>query len=68
MKYIWSLFLFPLLIILALSFLVGIVVFVIDVFRWSKRPEKFEDISKIIGKDNKNEIKEVKSNINDDIF
>lgn len=68
MKYIWSLFLFPLLIILALSFLVGIVVFVIDVFRWSKRPEKFEDISKTIGKDNKNEIKEVKSDINDDIF
>ena len=49
MQYIWGLFLFPLLIVLAISFLVGCLGFFMDIAKWSKKPERFEDISKDIG-------------------
>lgn len=55
MQYIWGLFLFPLLIILCISFVVGCVGFFVDVIKWSKRPERFDDISKDIGGINKDE-------------
>lgn len=59
MEYVWSLFLFPLLIILVVSFVVGVVVFIVDVIRWSKRPEKFEDISKDIVTETKEDIENI---------
>ena len=49
MQYIWGLFLFPILIIFAISFIIGCIGFFIDIIKWSKRPERFEDISKDIG-------------------
>lgn len=50
MKAIFSLFVLGLLVILGFSALVGAVMFCVDVWKWSKRPEKFttmeEDLEK----------------------
>jgi hypothetical protein len=49
-KEIFSLFVLGMLIILGFSAIVGAVMFCVDIWKWSKRPEKFttmeEDLSK----------------------
>lgn len=44
MVYVYTFFLLPMLIIFAISMVVGAVMFCIDIWKWSKRPEKFTDI------------------------
>lgn len=43
--------LFMLLIILGFSALVGTVMFCLDIWKWSKRPEKFESFEKDLSND-----------------
>lgn len=54
MKEAFSLFVLGMLLILGISALVGIIMFVVDVLKWSKRPEKIttmeEDLSKQVVK------------------
>lgn len=64
MKEILSLFVLGMLFILGISSIVGAVMFIVDVWKWSKRPEKFttmeEDLSKhtnnVVHQNNINEI------------
>lgn len=65
MEYLYTFFLLPMLVIFAISMLVGAVMFCVDVWKWSKRPEKFTDIHDDLKSTNSNT--ENKVNI-DDIF
>lgn len=57
MSFICSLFLLVILIIFVFSFVLAAVMFVIDILKFSKRPERFEtidkDLNKIVEKEEK---------------
>lgn len=71
MVYIYTFFLLPMLIIFAISMVVGVVMFCLDIWKWSKRPEKFTDIHEDLTSNNsstENSVSENKSIDVDDIL
>lgn len=61
MAWITTFLLLPLSITFIVSAIIGAVMFVLDIWKWSRRPEKFEDIQKDLSP------KKDKSNDNENI-
>lgn len=70
MVYIYTFFLLPMLIIFLISMVIGVIMFCIDIWKWSKRPEKFTDIHEDLSNSSTDTkvVQEKKSIDIDDVF